>query len=202
MSALVRSRSLPAVPGDVRRLLWLAAVAVAAAFIYPAITSGTSVDSNLDRVALALALAGPAAGTAVAAAAGRPLLAAAAMSGVGAYVSGYLGIHGLAVPVAILAGTAAGGAAGAVCGLLGGRLDAVAFLVLTLVLAIAAGAIGSMPIVPAAARWRDRALEQTPRSTVAWGFAAASTASLVVLLVASIMQMAARTYNPFIYFRF
>ena len=29
-----------------------------------------------------------------------------------------------------------------------------------------------------------------------------STAALLALLVASIMQMAARTYNPFIYFRF
>jgi ABC-type branched-subunit amino acid transport system ATPase component/ABC-type branched-subunit amino acid transport system permease subunit len=140
VSTVARARSLPAVPGDIRKLLWLAVAAVAAAFIYPAITSGTSVDSNLDRVALALALAGPAAGTAVAAAAGRPLLAAAAMSGVGAYVSGYLAIHGVAVPVAILAGTAAGGAAGAVCGLLGARLDAVAFLVMTLLLAISAGA--------------------------------------------------------------
>jgi len=28
------------------------------------------------------------------------------------------------------------------------------------------------------------------------------TAALMALLVASIMQMAARTYNPFIYFRF
>jgi ABC-type branched-subunit amino acid transport system ATPase component/ABC-type branched-subunit amino acid transport system permease subunit len=140
MSVTTRTRFLPAIPHDARRLLWLAVAALAAAFIYPAITSSTSVDSNLDRVALALALAGPAAGTAVAAAAGRPLLAAAAMSGVGAYVSGYLAIHGVAVPVAILAGTAAGGAAGAVCGLLGARLDAVAFLVLTLLLAIAAGA--------------------------------------------------------------
>jgi hypothetical protein len=29
-----------------------------------------------------------------------------------------------------------------------------------------------------------------------------ATASLMAVLIASIMQMAARTYNPFIYFRF
>jgi hypothetical protein len=29
-----------------------------------------------------------------------------------------------------------------------------------------------------------------------------ATTSLIAVLVASIMQMAARTYNPFIYFRF
>ena len=40
------------------------------------------------------------------------------------------------------------------------------------------------------------------RPGLAWGLSAASTAALVALLVASILQMAARTYNPFIYFRF
>ena len=69
-------------------------------------------------------------------------------------------------------------------------------------LALAAGAIGSTPIVPALARWRERATARRPHAAVAWSFAAASTASLAALLVASIMQMAARTYNPFIYFRF
>jgi uncharacterized membrane-anchored protein len=33
-------------------------------------------------------------------------------------------------------------------------------------------------------------------------FSPAATAALAALLVASIMQIAARTYNPFIYFRF
>jgi len=69
-------------------------------------------------------------------------------------------------------------------------------------LALAAGAIGSAPIVPALARWRERTLAHRRHAAVAWSFAAASTASLAALLVASIMQMAARTYNPFIYFRF
>ena len=65
-------------------------------------------------------------------------------------------------------------------------------------IALLAGMIGSLPIVPALARWVDEA----PRPGLGRGFAAASTATLVVLLVASIMHMAARAYNPFIYFRF
>jgi alginate O-acetyltransferase complex protein AlgI len=67
-------------------------------------------------------------------------------------------------------------------------------------LAIAAGTIGSTPIVPALGRWYWRVLQEGDR--LAWGLSAASVATLVVLFVASIMQMAARTYNPFIYFRF
>jgi alginate O-acetyltransferase complex protein AlgI len=59
-------------------------------------------------------------------------------------------------------------------------------------LALVAGVIGSTPWVPAlAARWRHvRVLE--PISALA----------LVALLVTSILHVAARTYNPFIYFRF
>jgi len=59
-------------------------------------------------------------------------------------------------------------------------------------LAIGAGAIGSIPWVPALAREREHS----------WALGLASTAALAVLLLASIMQVAARTYNPFIYFRF
>ena len=59
-------------------------------------------------------------------------------------------------------------------------------------LALAAGAIGSTPWVPA--------LAQRVRSGVTVELA--SAAALGALLFASIMQMAARTYNPFIYFRF
>jgi alginate O-acetyltransferase complex protein AlgI len=65
-------------------------------------------------------------------------------------------------------------------------------------LALGAGVIGSMPVVPAAARWRW-ALAGRWR---ALGLDALGTASLLLMLAASIMQMAARTYNPFIYFRF
>ncbi len=68
-------------------------------------------------------------------------------------------------------------------------------------LALAAGAIGSMPIVPALAACGDRA-GAAGRSTLVSAYSALSTAALTALLVASIMQIAARTYNPFIYFRF
>jgi alginate O-acetyltransferase complex protein AlgI len=59
-------------------------------------------------------------------------------------------------------------------------------------LALIAGAIGSIPWVPAVARTRA----SSPALCLA------STAALMALLIGAIMQMAARTYNPFIYFRF
>ncbi len=68
-------------------------------------------------------------------------------------------------------------------------------------LALAAGAIGSTPWVPAAAARIERAAKARGRA-FGWTASLASTASLAALLGASIMQMAARTYNPFIYFRF
>jgi alginate O-acetyltransferase complex protein AlgI len=61
-------------------------------------------------------------------------------------------------------------------------------------LALAAGAIGSAPWLPALAARLD-----TGRG---WGLALVNTAALMTLLLLSIMSMAARTYNPFIYFRF
>jgi alginate O-acetyltransferase complex protein AlgI len=69
-------------------------------------------------------------------------------------------------------------------------------------LALIAGGIGSMPVVPALGRWRDESVVATTRPALRSLLTATSVASLVVLLVASVMQMAARTYNPFIYFRF
>jgi alginate O-acetyltransferase complex protein AlgI len=61
-------------------------------------------------------------------------------------------------------------------------------------LALAAGTIGSAPWVPAlAARIDDGRGSIVPLL---------NTAALMALLVLSIMSMAARTYNPFIYFRF
>ncbi len=64
-------------------------------------------------------------------------------------------------------------------------------------LAIVAGAIGSTPWVPALAGRLER-----DGGAVRAATSFAGTAVLVVLFVAAIMQMAARTYNPFIYFRF
>jgi alginate O-acetyltransferase complex protein AlgI len=61
-------------------------------------------------------------------------------------------------------------------------------------LALAAGAIGSAPWVPAlAARLGQGG---------SWRLPALSTAALMTIFVLSILSMAARTYNPFIYFRF
>ena len=61
-------------------------------------------------------------------------------------------------------------------------------------LALVGGAIGSAPWVPALAARIDHDLN--------WSAPLLSTAALMALLVLSIMSMAARTYNPFIYFRF
>jgi alginate O-acetyltransferase complex protein AlgI len=71
-------------------------------------------------------------------------------------------------------------------------------------LALAAGIVGSTPWLPALS---DRlGLRSTADVQAATGMRTAvsllATASLVAVLAASIMQMAARTYNPFIYFRF
>jgi alginate O-acetyltransferase complex protein AlgI len=65
-------------------------------------------------------------------------------------------------------------------------------------LALTAGAIGSTPWVPTLARRFSRV--EPPQFD--WPVSLLSTTTLVALLVASIMSMAARTYNPFIYFRF
>jgi hypothetical protein len=56
-----------------------------------------------------------------------------------------------------------------------------------------------MPWVPTLAA---RIQSAPHRSGTAWTIPALNTAALALLLLASIMQMAARTYNPFIYFRF
>ena len=68
-------------------------------------------------------------------------------------------------------------------------------------LAIAVGMIGAMPIVPALGRWHEHVAREQP-GTAGWGLSAAGVAALALLLVASIVQIAARSYNPFIYFRF
>jgi alginate O-acetyltransferase complex protein AlgI len=64
-------------------------------------------------------------------------------------------------------------------------------------LALAAGAIGSAPWVPALGGWMA-----ARRPDVASGLSLMSSVTLLALLVLSIMSVAARTYNPFIYFRF
>jgi len=64
--------------------------------------------------------------------------------------------------------------------------------------ALAAGVLGSAPLLPRLARWRGGIATIQVRALVEAG----RLAGLVFLLVASAMLMAAGTYNPFIYFRF
>ena len=73
------------------------------------------------------------------------------------------------------------------------------YLTSELWVALAAGVLGSTPWVPAlAAR-----LEEAPgRTGHTGGIELVGTLALVALLGACILQMSARTYNPFIYFRF
>jgi alginate O-acetyltransferase complex protein AlgI len=65
---------------------------------------------------------------------------------------------------------------------------------------LAAAVIGSGPVLHEAARWRERSLQRRPRLAPVWD--SALTAALMLLLVGGVMQTAAGTYNPFIYFRF
>ncbi|HEY4908542.1 MAG TPA: MBOAT family O-acyltransferase, partial [Methylomirabilota bacterium] len=65
-------------------------------------------------------------------------------------------------------------------------------------LALAAGVLGSAPLLPRLARWRRDIATMEVRVLVEAG----RLAGLAVLFVASAMLMAAGTYNPFIYFRF
>lgn len=65
-------------------------------------------------------------------------------------------------------------------------------------LALAAGVIGAMPVVPWLRRWQLSFTSPWPRL----GLDTVATALLMAVFVAAVMQMAANTYNPFIYFRF
>ena len=65
-------------------------------------------------------------------------------------------------------------------------------------LALIAGAIGSTPWVPVSAA-RFAAAADPLRVRIVQGL---SAATVLALFVASLLQVAARTYNPFIYFRF
>ena len=67
-------------------------------------------------------------------------------------------------------------------------------------LAILAGVIGSIPCLPRLLRWRDALADRKSRVAVALDIL--GQAALFVLLLASAMELAAGTYNPFIYYRF
>jgi alginate O-acetyltransferase complex protein AlgI len=76
------------------------------------------------------------------------------------------------------------------------------FLNREVVVALAAGIVGSTPIVPRLSDWlsqtsRDGAERRLPLVPSLVG-----TAAILVLLAASLTLSAAQTYNPFIYFRF
>jgi alginate O-acetyltransferase complex protein AlgI len=64
-------------------------------------------------------------------------------------------------------------------------------------LALVAGIVGSMPIVPALTEWARRI---RPARALATEFAGAL--ALVAVFMAVLLQVASRSYNPFIYFRF
>lgn len=77
------------------------------------------------------------------------------------------------------------------------------YLTPELLLAIVVAVIGSTPIVPVLERRLVRAMaDRASQPALRWLPSAAATAALVLMLAASLMLMAARTYNPFIYFRF
>jgi ABC-type branched-subunit amino acid transport system ATPase component/ABC-type branched-subunit amino acid transport system permease subunit len=115
----------------------LGAALVVAAVILPQHLGGP----DLDRTATALALAGPAAGGAISLAVGRPSLAAGALAGLGAYLCGFLAVHGWAVPLAVLVAASACALAGAVVALLTHRLDTPALLAATLLVAVGLAAL-------------------------------------------------------------
>ena len=71
------------------------------------------------------------------------------------------------------------------------------YLTPELILALAAGVVGSMPIGLMFERWRTRA-----SATPVWIFDTVAVAAFCLILAASMLQVAAGSYSPFIYFRF
>jgi len=79
------------------------------------------------------------------------------------------------------------------------------YLTPELMLAMGAGVIGSTPVVPRLTRRLLRAGSGATGNTgsmLPWAPSAVAAVGLAVLFGASIMLSAARTYSPFIYFRF
>jgi alginate O-acetyltransferase complex protein AlgI len=70
-------------------------------------------------------------------------------------------------------------------------------------LAVIAGMIGATPVMPVLAqRWSRHAAEGTGTGTLGWQGSMAAIVALLTIFSASLMLSAARSYNPFIYFRF
>ncbi len=69
-------------------------------------------------------------------------------------------------------------------------------------LALVAGVLGSIPWVDAVARWRERLRRQRRAFGVDLSLGVAMNSALAVVLVVSALELAAGSYNPFIYVRF
>ncbi len=76
------------------------------------------------------------------------------------------------------------------------------FLTPHVAITIAAGMALSAPLGPWLAAWRDRVVDDRARPAAGWTVAAGASVGFALLLAASIVQVAAGTYDPFIYFRF
>ena len=74
------------------------------------------------------------------------------------------------------------------------------YLTPEVIVALSAAVVGATPIVSLFAQWRDTLSRSEPTRALAWD--AAGVVTLVIVLIGSIAQSAAGTYNPFIYFRF
>lgn len=77
-----------------------------------------------------------------------------------------------------------------------------AYLTPLFVLVGAAACIGSMPTLPLVKSWWLQRIEENPSSRWALGRGLAGVASMVLLLLASALQLSDASHNPFIYFRF
>lgn len=70
------------------------------------------------------------------------------------------------------------------------------------VLALCAGVVGSMPWLPRLASWREAVRARGDRPALDAALEAAATVAVAALLLVSALELAAGSYNPFIYFRF
>jgi alginate O-acetyltransferase complex protein AlgI len=94
----------------------------------------------------------------------------------------------------------------AMFGLGGGTAPAVYapgwFLNREVLLALAAGMVGSTPVVPWLAGWWSRGAAAPDQPRLAWVPSLVVVVAVIALFTASLTLSAAQTYNPFIYFRF
>jgi ABC-type branched-subunit amino acid transport system ATPase component/ABC-type branched-subunit amino acid transport system permease subunit len=177
-----------------RDLLIFAGVLVAAAVLLPLWLNGP----DLDRTALSLTIAGPAAGAALSLAVGRPNLAIGALAGVGAYLSGALAIRGIDVPLAVLLAVVACAGVGALLALATARLDVVGLLASTLLLSVGLAALtqalpqqsggqaglGPLPALGTSLPG-DRVLNLTPTGDLHAALAAALAVTVLTALLLS-----------------